>query len=110
MEHEHRNISVAMLSSDKLVRTTNKGQVLLTQVKHLWSSSGQDLMSLATVWLPKTNEFYKKECQGKSPASADVASICINEWSHKCDISSLHLRGLTLRSAAGHIAERHYQQ
>ena len=37
MEQEHRNTSVALLSSDKLVRTTNKGQTLLMHVKHLWS-------------------------------------------------------------------------
>src|SRR6266478_2259780 len=51
MEQEHRNTSVALLSSDKLMRTTNKGQVLLTHVKHLGSPSCQDLMTSATVWL-----------------------------------------------------------
>jgi RNA-directed DNA polymerase len=43
----------SMMSRLKLtVRTTNQGQVLLTHVKHLWSPSCQDLMTLATVWLP----------------------------------------------------------
>src|SRR5712671_5883121 len=34
IEHEHRNTGVALLRSDKLMRTTNKRQVLLTHVMH----------------------------------------------------------------------------
>ena len=35
IEQEDRNTSVALLSSDKLMRTTNKGQVFLAHVMHL---------------------------------------------------------------------------
>src|SRR5882762_561420 len=34
IEQEHRNTGVALLSSDKLIRTTNKRQVLLTHMMH----------------------------------------------------------------------------
>ena len=36
MKQEHRNASVALLNSDKLMRTTNKGQVLLANVMHVF--------------------------------------------------------------------------
>jgi len=34
IEQEHRNSGVALLSTDKLIRTTNERQVLLTHVMH----------------------------------------------------------------------------
>jgi hypothetical protein len=34
MEQEHRNIGVALLRSNKLIRTTNKWQILLAHVMH----------------------------------------------------------------------------
>jgi hypothetical protein len=40
LEQEHRNTGVTLLSSDKLMGTTNKWQVLLADVMHRCSSPG----------------------------------------------------------------------
>src|SRR5215831_5635855 len=40
MKQEHRNIGIALLSSDKLMRTTNKRQVLLPHMMHPRSPPG----------------------------------------------------------------------
>src|SRR6266850_6761045 len=40
IEQEHRNSGVALLSSDKLIRATNKRQILLTHVMHAHDPPG----------------------------------------------------------------------
>lgn len=50
MEQEHRHAGVALLGSDKLMRTTNKGQVVLAYMMHLSSPPvGFDEGNLAAV-------------------------------------------------------------
>ena len=48
MEQEHRNTGVALLGSNKLMRTTNKCQILLAHVMHPLRPSCLDCMSFAT--------------------------------------------------------------
>src|SRR6266481_195609 len=48
MEQEHRNTGVALLRSNKLMRTTNKWQILLAHVMYPLRPSCLDWMSLAT--------------------------------------------------------------
>src|ERR1700739_91897 len=43
VEQENRNSGITLLSSHKLMGTTNKGQILLAHVKHTWRSSGKNL-------------------------------------------------------------------
>jgi hypothetical protein len=57
MEQEHRNTGVALLSSDKLMRTTNKGQILLAHVMQIttggyWAQRAQrqGLCSRRPLW------------------------------------------------------------
>jgi len=49
MKQEHRNTGVALLSSNKLIRTTNKRQTLLAHVMHALPSSYPDWMSVAAI-------------------------------------------------------------
>ena len=47
MEEEHRNTAAALLRSNKLMRTTNKWQILLAHVMHPLRPSCVDWISLA---------------------------------------------------------------
>src|ERR1700731_3074234 len=49
MEQEQRNAGVALLSSNKLMRTANKRQILLAHVMHPLPPSYPDWMSVATI-------------------------------------------------------------
>src|SRR5215831_2022088 len=49
LEQERRNTSVALLSSNKLMRTTNKRQILLAHVMHPVSPPARHWMCVATI-------------------------------------------------------------
>src|SRR5882762_436543 len=69
VEEEHRNTRVALLGSNKLMRTTNKRQILLAHVMHPLRPSCRDWMSLATTWSLATSSPLSSPRPARPPAA-----------------------------------------